>query len=98
MPPHVGIDSHLDYICSRAQATQRALPPDGLEAWAQVVECGYEGYLAKDEASAYEDGPTRRWLKVKQKDWTVEEDGCGGGSARRRLQVNHHWRLTRRAA
>jgi ATP-dependent DNA ligase len=34
-----------------------------------------EGYVAKDEASAYEGGPTRRWLKVKQKDWTVEGDG-----------------------
>jgi hypothetical protein len=74
-PPHVGIDSHLDYICSRAQATQRALPPDGLEAWKQVTERGFEGYVAKDEASVYEGGPTRRWLKVKQKDWTVEEDG-----------------------
>jgi hypothetical protein len=23
----------------------------------------------------YESGRTTRWLKVKQKDWTVEEDG-----------------------
>jgi ATP-dependent DNA ligase len=30
--------------------------------------------VAKDEASVYEGGRTRRWLKVKQKDWTVEED------------------------
>jgi ATP-dependent DNA ligase len=35
---------------------------------------GYEGYVAKDEASVYEGGATRRWLKVKQKGWTVEED------------------------
>jgi ATP-dependent DNA ligase len=35
---------------------------------------GYGGYVAKDEASVYEAGPTRRWLKVKQKDWTVAED------------------------
>jgi hypothetical protein len=40
-----------------------------------VTERGFEGYVAKDEASVYEGGPTRRWLKVKQKDWTVEEDG-----------------------
>ena len=33
-----------------------------------------EGYVAKDEASLYEAGPTRHWLKVKQKGWTVEED------------------------
>jgi ATP-dependent DNA ligase len=52
----------------------RRLVPDGLEAWKQVVERGYEGYVAKDETSVYEGGPTRRWLKVKQKHWTVEED------------------------
>lgn len=52
----------------------RRLAPDGVEAWEQVIERGYEGYVAKDEASAYEGGATRRWLKVKQRDWTVEED------------------------
>lgn len=40
----------------------------------KMIEPGYEGY-AKDEASAYEGGPTRRWLKVKQRNWTVAEDG-----------------------
>jgi ATP-dependent DNA ligase len=39
-----------------------------------VVERGYEGYVAKDEASVYEGRPTRRWLKVKQRGWTAEED------------------------
>jgi ATP-dependent DNA ligase len=39
-----------------------------------VVARGYEGLVAKDEASAYEGGSTRRWLKVKQKGWTVAED------------------------
>jgi ATP-dependent DNA ligase len=38
------------------------------------VERGYEGYVAKDEASLYEAGATRRWLKVKQPGWTVAED------------------------
>jgi bifunctional non-homologous end joining protein LigD len=52
----------------------RRLAQDGLEAWKQVVERGYEGYVAKDEASAYEGGATRRRLKVKQKNWTVAED------------------------
>ena len=52
----------------------RRLVPDGLAAWQTVVESGYEGYVAKDEASAYEGGPTRRWSKVKQKDWTVGDD------------------------
>jgi ATP-dependent DNA ligase len=46
----------------------RRLAPDGLQAWKQVTERGYEGYVAEDEASVYEGGPTRRWLKVKQKD------------------------------
>jgi ATP-dependent DNA ligase len=32
------------------------------------------GLVAKDEASVYESGPTKRWLKVKQKDWTIAED------------------------
>jgi ATP-dependent DNA ligase len=52
----------------------RRLAPNGREAWKQVVERGFEGYVAKDEASACEGGATRRWLKVKQKAWTVEED------------------------
>jgi ATP-dependent DNA ligase len=52
----------------------RRLAADGLAAWKQVIERGYEGYVAKDEASVYEGGPTRRWLKVKQPGWTDEED------------------------
>jgi ATP-dependent DNA ligase len=39
-----------------------------------VVERGYERRVAKDEGSAYEGGATKRWLKVKQKNWTLEED------------------------
>jgi hypothetical protein len=46
------------------------LAPDGLDAWKQVVERGYEGYVAKDEASPYEGEATRRWLKVKVPGWT----------------------------
>jgi ATP-dependent DNA ligase len=53
----------------------RRLAADGLEAWKQVIERGYEGYVAKDDSSVYEGGPTRRWLKVKQRDWTIAEDG-----------------------
>jgi hypothetical protein len=40
-----------------------------------VIERGYESYVAKDEVSASEGGRTTRWLKVKQKGWTVAEDG-----------------------
>jgi ATP-dependent DNA ligase len=49
----------------------RRLAPNGLVVWQQVVERRYEGYVAKDETSAYESGRTTRCLKVKQ---TVEED------------------------
>jgi bifunctional non-homologous end joining protein LigD len=52
----------------------RRLARNGFEAWSEVVARDYEGLVAKDEASLYEAGPTRRWLKVKQKGWTVEED------------------------
>jgi ATP-dependent DNA ligase len=52
----------------------RRLTADGQEAWKQVIERGYEGYIAKDEASTYEGSATRRWLKVKQKGWTIGDD------------------------
>lgn len=32
-----------------------------------MIVRGYEGLVTKDEASPYEGGPTRRWVKVKQK-------------------------------
>jgi ATP-dependent DNA ligase len=51
----------------------RRLAENGFEAWAEVIAHDYEGLVAKEEASLY-DGPTRRWLKVKQKGWTVAED------------------------
>jgi hypothetical protein len=43
----------------------RRLSADGLEAWKQVVERGFEGYVG---------GVMRRWLKVKQRNWTLVED------------------------
>ena len=52
----------------------RRLASNGFEAWSEVIAHDYEGLVAKDEASLYEAGATRRWLKVKQKGWTVEED------------------------
>jgi hypothetical protein len=59
----------------------RRLAPDGLEAWQQMIE-RVRGLRREGRASPYEGGPTRRWLKVKQKDWTVAEDGW-----RRRISV-----------
>ena len=61
----------------------RRLASNGFEAWAQVVEHDYEGMVAKDETSSYEGGPTRRWLKVKQKDWTIGDERWT-----RRISVN----------
>jgi hypothetical protein len=40
----------------------------------EVIDSGYEGYVAKDEASPYVSGRTRLWLKVKVPGWTVEDD------------------------
>ena len=50
------------------------LAADGLEAWAEVLERGYEGMVGKDEASPCLGGRTRRWLKVKVPGWTDPED------------------------
>ena len=52
----------------------RRLAKNGFEAWAEVISHDFEGLVAKEEASLYEAGPTRRWLKVKQRGWTVDED------------------------
>ena len=52
----------------------RRLAADGLEAWDEVVKRQCEGYVAKDENSAYEGRRTKRWIKVKQKGWTQEDD------------------------
>jgi bifunctional non-homologous end joining protein LigD len=53
----------------------RRLAENGLEAWEQVMERGYEGLVAKDEASLYKGGRTLSWLKVRQRDYRVAERG-----------------------
>ncbi len=53
----------------------RRLAPDGLEAWAQVIERGYEGLVGKDEASPYREGRTLSWLKVKVPKYREGERG-----------------------
>ena len=40
----------------------------------EVLNAGFEGYVAKDEASPYVGGVTRSWLKVKVPGWTDPED------------------------
>ena len=53
----------------------RRLADDGLTAWQEVLTRGYEGLMAKDPASPYVGGRTLKWLKVKQRDYRVEERG-----------------------
>jgi len=53
----------------------RRLSDDGLKAWQQVLEHGYEGLVAKDPASPYVGGRTLKWLKVKQADYRIAERG-----------------------
>lgn len=43
----------------------RRLAEDGLEAYRLAKEKGYEGLVAKDLASAYVEGRSKAWLKVK---------------------------------
>jgi ATP-dependent DNA ligase len=53
----------------------RRLADDGLTAWAEVLERGYEELVAKDPASSYVGGRTLRWLKVKQPHYREGERG-----------------------
>ena len=53
----------------------RRLAPNGLKAWQQVLERGYEGLVAKDESAPYRGGRSLSWLKVRQRDYRVEERG-----------------------
>jgi hypothetical protein len=46
-----------------------------LKAWQEAMARGYEGIVAKDPESRYVPGRTLKWLKIKQKDYRVEERG-----------------------
>ena len=63
-----------DLVTGDLALPARRLAPNGLEAWAQVLERGYGGLVAKDEASPYRGGKTTAWLKVKVPGWTAPED------------------------
>jgi bifunctional non-homologous end joining protein LigD len=55
----------------------RRLADEGLTAWAEVLERGYEGLVAKDPVSAYVGGRTLKWLKVTQPHYREGERGWG---------------------
>ena len=53
----------------------RRVALDGMEAWKEVMRRAYEGLVAKDERSAYVEGRTFAWRKVKVKSYRVRERG-----------------------
>lgn len=53
----------------------RRLADDGLKAWQEVLNRGYEGLVAKDPASPYVGGRTLKWLKVKVPHYRMKERG-----------------------
>ena len=53
----------------------RRLSNDGFKAWEEAMSRGYEGIVAKEPESPYVTGRTLKWLKVKQKEYRVEERG-----------------------
>jgi bifunctional non-homologous end joining protein LigD len=53
----------------------RRLADDGMKAWQQVIESGYEGLVGKDSASPYLGGRTLAWLKMKVPDYREGERG-----------------------
>ena len=53
----------------------RRLSGNGVEAWKEVEQRGYEGLVAKDESSLYVGGRTLSWLKIKMPDYRVENRG-----------------------
>lgn len=62
----------------------RRLAASGLTAWDEVHQRGYEGLVAKDEASPYVGGRTLAWLKVTQRTYRVAAHGVQARSRDRR--------------
>jgi hypothetical protein len=65
----------------------RRLAPDGLEAWRQVVERGYEGGVAKDEAGVNDGGA--RGGGVQEKGLGRLEEGPVAGSSGKTRLIDH---------
>jgi ATP-dependent DNA ligase len=68
----------LEYVLDRAPVVLlpvRRLSDEGLKAWQQVIDHGYEGMVAKDPQSPYVRGRTLKWLKIKLPKYREEERG-----------------------
>jgi bifunctional non-homologous end joining protein LigD len=68
----------LEHVLDGAPAVLlpvRRLSDAGLKAWQEVLQHGYEGFVAKDPASSYLGGRTVKWLKVKQPHYREGERG-----------------------
>jgi ATP-dependent DNA ligase len=60
-------DQEADRLREPTALPFRRLSDDGLKAWQEVVEHGYEGLVAKDPASHYIGWRTLRWPKDKHR-------------------------------
>src|SRR4029453_751614 len=67
----------LDAACSSMPFVMATARASAGRLGSKVINRSYEGYVAKDEASAYEGGATKRWLKVKVPGWTDSDDRQG---------------------
>ena len=77
MPAKPGLSSALHskaHITWFSRVLERLEPGARIRSRRTLIAQDYEGLVAKDEASLNEAGPTRRWLRVKQKGWTDRED------------------------
>jgi bifunctional non-homologous end joining protein LigD len=53
----------------------RRLADNGLKAWQEVLDRKYEGLVAKDNSAPYRGERSLSWLKVRQRDYRIEERG-----------------------
>lgn len=60
-----------------------------------MLERGYEGLVAKEESSPYRGGRTLSWIKIRQRDYRVEERGWSQDVER---SPKHYWVLRPRPA
>jgi hypothetical protein len=75
----MGIVNRPKRSLSATEIRTSSLHRGARRAWAQVLERGYEGHIAKDEASPYVGGGAGSWLTVKVPGCYQHEDRQGAG-------------------